>query len=159
MKQHENYNKSYVETLDSLIDRLYLRNEFNSYENEYVKHYNGVVFAKQRNLKNLIVEFKLKDEHEKVYFKYENASIFKLRQTGLDPICIDGEVFITTKKIAVYKDKEIYPINFEQIINYKITRNGLRIDADNGTYFIKSNDDYINYVSLERILKFMNQHI
>jgi hypothetical protein len=36
MKQHENYSKSYIEALDSLIDRLYLRDEFNSYENVYV---------------------------------------------------------------------------------------------------------------------------
>jgi hypothetical protein len=62
IKQHEFYTRSYVETLDSLISRLYLKDELNSFEIEYIKHYNGVIFAKERNLKNLIVEFNLKDK-------------------------------------------------------------------------------------------------
>jgi hypothetical protein len=50
-----------------IINKLFLINELNAYENEYVKHYNGVVFAKERNLKNLIIEFRGNDSE---YFFY-----------------------------------------------------------------------------------------
>jgi hypothetical protein len=141
-----------------IVNKLFLTNELNAYENEYINHYNGVVFAKERNLKNLIIEFRGND-NENFFYKYSGATMYKLNGDKLETVCKDGEVFISTKRILVYKNHIVYPINFEQIINYRVTSSGLCIEADYGTFYIRTVDDYINYVSFERILRLMHYHI
>jgi CMP-N-acetylneuraminic acid synthetase len=129
---------------------MYLRNELNAYEQEYIKHYRAIVFAKIRNLKSLIVDFPLQ-KNEIAYYKYKNTSFYRLTGQKLTPIKRNGELYITTKKIMLTHNMDVFPIEFENILNYKISRFGLTIITKENTFIFKTYDDYLPYVSLERI--------
>jgi hypothetical protein len=131
---------------------MYLVNELNAYEQEYIKHYHGIVFAKTRNLKSLIVDFPL-ESNEIAYYKYENVSFYRIVNNKMFPIKKNGELFITTKKILLAKNLDIYPIQFEDITNFKVSKYGLLIITKQNTYAFKAYDDYLSYVSLERIFR------
>jgi hypothetical protein len=129
-----------------------LTNELNAYEQEYVKHYHGINFAKTRNLKSLIVDFPLQ-ANEIAYYKYENVSFYKIVNNKMIPIKRNGELFITTRKILLSHNLNIYPIQLEDITNYKVSKYGLLIFTKHNTYAFKAYDDYLLYVSLERIFR------
>jgi hypothetical protein len=152
MRLNEFYDKNYVTRLESLIHKLRLTHELNAYEQEYLNHYQGVVFAKIRNLKNLIVDFSTA-RNEEVYYKYENVGFYRLVNKRLIPTKLNGELFITTHKILLSSGLEIFTINFDEIMNFKISPQGLLIFTAHNIYSFKSYDDYLLYVSLERILK------
>ncbi|MDR0739381.1 MAG: hypothetical protein LBF00_00630 [Mycoplasmataceae bacterium] len=152
IRQNEIYSQNYINSLDKIIHKLYLTNELCSYEKEYLNHYHGIVFAKTRNLKNLIIDFPI-NKNEKVYYKYENASLYKFVNKKMILIQNQGEIFITTQKILLSHHMNIYPIEFENIKDYKISPYGLMILIKNQTYIFKTYDDFLTYVSLERIFK------
>jgi hypothetical protein len=144
--------------LEYLLHKLYLVNELTPYEQEYIKHYHGIVFAKIRNLKSLIVDFPLQ-KNEIAYYKYENTSLYRLVDQKIIPIKRNAELFITTKKILLSHDLDVFPIEFDDIVNYKISRFGLLIITKHNTYAFKAYDDYLPYVSLERIFRLENINI
>jgi hypothetical protein len=152
IRENEFYSEGYINHLDKLIHKMFLTNELNAYEQEYIKHYHGVVFAKTRNLKSLIVDFPLQ-KNEIPYYKYENTSFYRLVNNKMIPIERNGELFITTRKILLSHDLNVFPIEFENIINYKVSRYGLLITTANNTYVFKAYDDYLPYVSLERVFR------
>jgi hypothetical protein len=152
MHKNEFYDREYIEKLEKIIDKFFLRLELNSYEYEYLNHYHNIVFAKIRNLKNLICDFPV-DKNEKVYYKYENVGLYKLQDNVMLPIQKSGEIFITTKKILLNRDISIYPIDFETIVDYKVSMRGLEIYTKHNIYILKCYDDYLIYTSLERIFK------
>jgi hypothetical protein len=141
-----------VDGLIRIINKLFLLNELNAYEQEYLKHYQGVVFAMTRNVKNLIVDFPT-SKGEYVYYKYDNCSLYQIIENKMKLIQSAGELHITNKKILLSKGMDIYPIEFTSIINYKISKYGLLIITKGNAYALKMFDDYVSYVSLERVFK------
>jgi hypothetical protein len=131
---------------------MYLSYELTAYEQEYIKHYHGIVFAKIRNLKSLIVDFPTQND-EIVYYKYENTSFYHIVGEQMIPIKRNGELFITSKKILLSQNLDVFPVEFDDIINYKVSPYGLLIMTKYNTYAFKAYDDYLAYVSLERVLR------
>jgi hypothetical protein len=155
---NEAYTIIYVDGLTKLINKLFLTHELNAYEQEYVKHYQGVVFAQTRNIKNLIVDFPI-SKTERVYYKYDNCSLYQITNNKMKIIQSNGEICITNQKILLSKGMDIYPIELSSIVDYKISKYGLLIITKEYVYAFKMFDDYIAYVSFERVLKLMKMVI
>lgn len=155
---NEMYTKDYVNSLDEIIKKLSLKNLLTSLENEYINHYNGVVFAKIRNLKQLIIDFPLNSKKEIVYYKYENSSLID-NSNNDSIITSDAECFLSNERIIFLKDFNVYSIFYNQIVDYKITNFGVLINLNEKKYLLRSEDWYILYVSIERLFKFLGMKI
>jgi hypothetical protein len=158
---NELYTKYYLYGLNYIINVLCLKEELNSFEQQYLLDCNNIVFAKTRNLKNLIIDFPLITPNEKVYFKYENVDIYQFNQKThkYRLISTNGEMYLSTKRVLIAKDLSLFPINIDTIVNYGIDNEGLTITTGGSKYLFKSNDKYLLYVSLERIFNIINYRI
>lgn len=155
IRKNEVYTSFYVRRLEEVINKLHLVSEFNSYENEYIDRIKSLAFAKSRNLKNLITDFPLEDG-ESVYYKYSNSNMYKYFSNNLEIMSDNGECYITSTRIILLKNIELFSIYFNQVENYLFTKHGLIFILKNGTsYLINTLDNYVLYVSLERVLKLM----
>jgi hypothetical protein len=159
MYYHEFYDNYYNWHLRLLIKKLFLTNELNAYEQEYINHHEGVVFAKVRNLKKLIIHFPLVHPKEKAYYKYDEVSLYKIHNKTLQQISINGEMYITTHRILLDDGENIYPIMLDTIKDYKVNKHGLIIFLKDNTFSFKTYDDFTSYVSFERILHLTKRKI
>jgi len=159
IKSNERYTNKYIHELQYLIDILFLNNELSCYEEEYINHFNGIQFAKERNLKNLIVDFPKNDKKEEAYYKYTHVTFYQLNDNNeIIKIADNGEFYITTQRIIYFKNLQVYSINIDNLKDYKITNRGLMISTLDTIFYFKSYDSYVLYVSLERILKYINKN-
>jgi hypothetical protein len=135
-----------------------LTNELNSYEKEHINHYLRIVFAENRNLKNLIIDFPI-NNNEKVYYRYDDVSLYKLNNNKIELISSDGEFYITTQKILLSKQLDIFPIEFSTIKEIKMSKYGMMIITDISKFIFKTYDSYRLYVSLERIFRLIKKKV
>jgi DNA-binding GntR family transcriptional regulator len=154
---HERYENDYLEKLKDFINLLYLDQELNSYELNYIKHFENIIFAKKRNLKNLIVDFPLSHKKEKVYYKYDAVSFCHTTvKKQMVHTIENGEFFISTKRVLFSKDTNIFAIDIQTIKDFKVSDTDLQIQTESDTFIFKTNDPYLLYVSLQRILKLLS---
>ncbi|GHU33415.1 hypothetical protein FACS1894166_08810 [Bacilli bacterium] len=128
----------------------------NSYEREHVDHYLRIVFAQTRNLKNLIIDFPV-NKKERVYYRYENVDLYRMDGTKLIRVVTDGEFYITTQKILLAKQLDIFPIELSAIKEIKMSKSGLMIVTNLSAFIFKTYDSYTLYVSLERVIRLMKK--
>ncbi|MBQ0045294.1 MAG: hypothetical protein KBS35_00175 [Mycoplasma sp.] len=153
MKKNKQYTKEYIVALDEMIDKLYLSNELNSFELQYIKNTQATVFAMSRNLKQLIVDFSI-NKNEYVFYRYNINSFKLIRKKGLIQKTDDVELYITTQRIILSKHMDIISIYYKDIESYHYgqgklfvvlnSKNKCYIDSDNNREIVES---------LKRVLK------
>ncbi len=158
INSNEVYSKTYVENLNKIIEALDIKNYLNNNELNYLHHYEGVVFAKIRNLKSLIIDFQ-KGDNETIFYHYEHTNIYQINSLQEKLILDNIDFYISTERLIFSENFEIFSILFKDIIDYKLSHFGLTIKTNNQKYLIRCEDPYIHYVSLERVLKFKGYEI
>jgi len=152
MKMNERYVQPYINRLSVVINNLCLQEEFNSFEKQRIFDLEAIIFAKWRNLKQLIVDFKMYDG-EFVFYRYEINSFHKANNKQ-DRELKDLDLFITTKRIVIAKNLYTVSLDYKIIKNYHISKSSIIIELKSGySYEIKCDNTYVIYVSLERVLK------
>lgn len=153
MKLNERFTKQYVENLQYVIKHLSLEEEFNSYEKQYIEDIQSIVFAKIRNLKQLIVDFPI-NKFELILYRYEIKSFTEIIGSSSRTHFIDCDVYITNQRIIVSEHLNTMSIPYIQINSYQFSMNKLILNLSNKKqYCINSLDIPTIYVSLERVLK------
>ncbi len=153
MEKNKDYSKEYVVALDEMIDKLYLSNELNSFEQQYIKNIQATVFAKIRNLKQLIVDFSINKE-EFVFYRYDLDAFKQVDKKGLVQIVEEPELYITTQRIIISKHIDIISIYYNQIKAYNYARAKFSFDLVNGKRcYVDSDNNRAIYESLKRVLK------
>ncbi len=153
MKENERYVKTYPDELDEVIDKLCLRNELNSFEKQYIINVNAIVFAKVRNLKQLIVDFSIRPK-ELVFYRYEINEFNEIKNGQNKEVLTLCDFYITTERLIVSKQIDIISIDYAQINNYEVKRNRIVFNLKNNRrYSIVCHNALVIYVSLERVLK------
>ncbi len=158
INNNELYSKTYIENLNKIIESLEIKNYLNNSELNYLHHYEGVVFAKTRNLKSLIIDFQ-KSENETVFYHYEHTNIYHIINGKEELFLGDIDFYISTERLIFSENFEIFSLLFSDLVDYKLSHLGLIISTKKQKYLIRCEDPYIHYVSLERILKFKGYRI
>lgn len=153
IKTNKQYTKDFVIALDSMVNTLVLNNELNSFEQQYIKNLQAIVFAKNRNLKQLIVDFSI-NKGEFVFYRYD-LDAFKLIGTkGLIQIIENPEMYITTQRIIISKQIDIISITYESIKTYDYKDDKFSFQLKDGKqFFIDSDNNMAIFESLNRVLK------
>ncbi len=153
MKKNNAYTKDYVIALEDMIDKLYLTNELNSFEQQHIKNIAAIVFAKNRNLKQLIVDFSIEDS-ELVFYRYDVNAFRQIDNKGSTRIINDAEMYITTKRIIIAKNIDIISIYFQTIKSYQYLQFKFMLNLKNGMKCYIDTDNNREIVeSLSRVLK------
>ena len=152
MDKNKSYSKEYVVALDEMVDKLYLFNELNSFEQQYIKNVQAIVFAKNRNLKQLIVDFPV-NKNEFVFYRYDLDAFKLVDKKGLVQIITTPEMYITTERLIISKKIDIISIDYKTIENYQYSRSKFFINLKNGRKcFIDSENNRAIVESLKRVL-------
>ncbi len=152
MDKNKSYSKEYVVALDEMVDKLYLFNELNSFEQQYIKNIQAIVFAKNRNLKQLIVDFPV-NKNEFVFYRYDLDAFKLVDKKGLVQIIKTPEMYITTERLIISKKIDIISIDYKTIENYQYSRSKFFINLKNGRKcFIDSENNRAIVESLKRVL-------
>lgn len=153
MKNNKQYSKDYVFDLGNMIDKLYLSNELNSFEQQYIKNVEAIVFAKNRNLKQLIVDFSV-NKNEMVFYRYDINAFKQIDPHGGAQIIENPEMYITTQRIIISKQLDIISIYYNTMKSYQYQQYKLSINLKSGRQcFIDSNNNREIVESLGRVLK------
>ncbi len=154
IKYNERFTNVYLSRLNIVFNKLRVSGKLNSYELQYFHDIQSVVFAKNRNLKNLIIDFSV-ENGEDVYYKYSNCSFNQLDENNAKKsIQSNAEVYISRKRIIILKDLNAYSIHLENLVNYHFCIKHLTFILSNGNkYTISCDDNFVLYASIERILK------
>lgn len=158
IKQNQNYTQNFVNGLYQIISNLVLDNFLNTQEKNFINEFKSVVFAKNRNIKNLIVDFDLL-EKEEVWYTYD---ILGLYQEGnkYKLIANNIQVFFTNQRIIFASNATLYKnINYDEISSIKLQNNFLKIITNDDSFIIAANEITTMYVSLERIGKLIRKNI
>ena len=153
IKQNNNYSKEFIVALVDMIDRLVLFNELNSYEQQFIKNTQAVVFAKSRNLKQLIVDFSV-NKNELVFYRYPIDSFRQVDKKGLVQKINEPEIYFTTQRIIIAKQLDIISLTYDQIKEYKYIKGKFSLGLANGKKcYIVSDNNRALYESLQRVIK------
>ncbi|MCQ3908340.1 MAG: hypothetical protein MJ200_02015 [Mycoplasmoidaceae bacterium] len=136
-----------------MIDKLFLTNELNSFEQQYIKNVEAIVFAKNRNLKQLIVDFSIND-NELVFYRYDLNAFKQIDKDGNAQIINNPEMYITTQRIIIAKQLDIISIDYKTIKSYQYLKYKFFINLKSGRQiYIDSNNNREIVESLGRVLK------
>lgn len=156
---NEAYTEEYINKLQKILHNFKLTNKLNSYETEYINHVKAVVFNKKRNLKQLVTDFQLINKKEIVCFNFSDSAILKKDENNNYYKKINKcEIYISNSRIIINHPSYIYSIHFKYIFNYRLEDDLFRLDIYNehendsmNHLYFDSNDNYVLYVSFERI--------
>lgn len=152
IQQNQRYSPDFVNSLNEIISILSLENYLTTQEKNYINEFTSVLFAKNRNIKNLIVDFHL-NEKEEVWYTYDILGIYE-KNEKYKLIKNNIQIFLTNQRIIFASNGEIYKeINIYDISNVKLKNNTIEINANQNNYFIVCNEINTVYVSIERVGK------
>lgn len=165
IKKNERYTSEFINNLEQLIKKLGIKNKLGSNELQYLNHLKAVVFSKKRNLKNLIVDFGLENFNisknnkkyinEQVYFNFDSSNIVEQDSTKKSSC----QIYFSNHRIIICKNSYVMSIYFKDIHKYRLSGDYIEIVVNinplgNKIFKINSDDIYVMYVSLERMLNY-----
>lgn len=158
MKKNEAYSQNYISNLQELLSILDLQDELTELEKQYIDHYKSVVFAKNRNIKNLIVDFYiLKDEE--VWYRYDLYKIYQLVDGKYQLMYQNPSLYLTNQRLIIDKGNEYLSIFYKDINQWQLTQNMINLTSKCLDFLLISFDIHTIYVSMERIGKLIKQKI
>lgn len=165
INKNEVYSEKYIDGLEKNLKKLNIYNQLNSLEEEYINHFRSVLFAKKRNLKNLIVDFPLEkikkysklfdryfESNENVYFHFENSNFYYYEKGIKKYHGKNINIFISDIRIIIDEITQIAPSFYLKLINsYKLGKDSFEFEYAGIKYYIDTEDNYVFYVAFERI--------
>lgn len=160
---NQEYTNTFVKSFEEIASALDLKKEFTAQEQNYIETFASVVFSKNRNIKNLIVDFYVSN-NEEVWYSYEIISLFKidkkLPQDNIIKIADNIHFFLTNKRIMFWqKDEMELSIKFDLVDNIKLNNYFIDIETDEFIYKFVSKDIQTIYTSIERTGKLIKKLI
>lgn len=157
INDNEMYTEDYIVKLELLLKKLNLLNCLNSLEIEYINHFKSIIFAKKRNLKQLIVDFLLIDnlkyeKKERAYYQFENSSLFLKKNNNNELVMKGCNAYITNYRLVFSGNLDYLGFSIDKIQSYKLGIYGFEFVYNNQTYWIKNSDKYEFFVSYERMI-------
>ena len=116
------------------------------------------MFAKNRNIKNLIVDFPLLDKEE-VWYHYDLDFFYQKINDKYLKLQEKANIYLSNQRIIIAKGNEYQSIFIDQIKNVKLTTNMLEITTTYSEFLLLTPDVFTLYVSVERIGKLMKIRI
>ena len=165
INRNEVYSEKYLEQLENNLKKLKINNRLNSLEEEYINHFRSVLFAKKRNLKNLIVDFPLEKQKkwssffdvyiksdENVYFHFENSK-FYISENKRKKLFFDNvDIFISDSRLIVNQATNFTYFYLKEIESYKLGLNNFEFIFEGKKYYIDTEDNCVFHVAYERIV-------
>lgn len=165
INKNEVYSEKYLDGLEKNLKKLKIYNRLNALEEEYINHFRSVLFAKKRNLKNLIVDFPLEKQNkwnsfvdgyiksdENVYFHFENSNFFIYEKNNKKLFAHDIDIFISDSRIIISQTTEIITFYLDEIDSYKLGIDNFEFVFKNIKYSIDTEDNCVFYVAFERMI-------
>lgn len=148
---NQNYDQTFVTNVYEIIAILGLENELTTQELNYINEFRSVTFAKNRNIKNLIVDFKLLPKEE-IWYTYEIIGLVELENDVQNIISKNTQVYLSSQRMIVAKQGNItLSLDYNQIKTLRPSLNKLKIETTKKTYFIIASEITTLYVSFERV--------
>lgn len=148
---NQNYDQTFVTNVYEIIAILCLENELTTQELNYINEFRSVTFAKNRNIKNLIVDFKLLPKEE-IWYTYEIIGLVELENDVQNIISKNTQVYLSSQRMIIAKQGNItLSLDYNQIKTLKPSLNKLKIETIKKTYFIIASEITTLYVSFERV--------
>lgn len=152
IQENQRYTSNFVNSLNEIISILSLENYLTTQEKNYINEFTSVLFAKNRNIKNLIVDFQL-HEKEEVWYTYDILGVYE-KTEKYKLIKNNIQIFLTNQRIIFASSGEIYKeIDIHSISGVKLKNNAIEINVNQNNYFIICNEINTVYVSIERVGK------
>lgn len=158
INQNEMYSSYFVNNLLEIISLLDLNKHLTAQEQNYINHYKSIVFAKNRNLKNLIVDFKTLT-NEEVWYHYDVQGFYQVVQDEYLCLQTKSSVYLTSLRIIIAKGNEYFSIFYTDIKEVKMSLNMLLIRWKTDEFWLISSDVESIYVSIERVSKLIKIRI
>lgn len=156
---NQSYDQKFVNGLFEIISILCLENDLTIQEQNYLNEFKSVVFAKNRNIKNLIVDFKLMPKEE-IWYTYEILELFRIDDNSYKPVCKKTQIYLSNQRTIVAQSGHIYlSLDYGQITSIKLKNNLLEITGTKGTYLVVADEITTLYVSFERVGKLIKKRL
>lgn len=165
INRNEVYSEKYLDNLEKNLKKLKIYNQLNALEEEYISHFRSVLFAKKRNLKNLIVDFPLEKYkkwnsffdtyikvEENVYFHFENSDFYYLENFQKKMLAKDVDVFISDLRLIISQATKVTAFYLDDIDSYKLGFASFEFVFKKKKYCISSEDNCVFYVAFERMI-------
>lgn len=154
---NEKISSNFLKELHYVIKVLDLNNYLNAYETNYIRHYESINFAQNRNIKKLIVDFSV-NKDEEVWFQYSSIMFAQLN-TALELITNHPDIYLSNQRIVISTPVEIQSIYWKDVSEFKLVNNRISIYTKYGSFVLISTEILEIYVSVERISKIININI
>lgn len=156
---NSDYNHKFVVNLQEIIYSLGLENCLTTQEQNYVNNFRSVVFAKNRNIKNLVVDFEL-EENEEIWYTYEVFAVYSYIYNDYKKIIKNTQIYYSNERIIVATSGNVYlSINYKELSETKLKNNCLEIKTYGRSYIVVADDIKTLYVSLERVGKLIKRNL
>lgn len=156
---NSDYNHKFVINLKEIIYSLGLENYLTTQEKNYINNFNSVVFAKNRNIKNLVVDFEL-ETSEEIWYSYEIFAVYSYINNEYQQIIHNTQIYLSNQRLIIATSGNVHlSINYADLLEMKLKNNCLEIRTYTKTYLIVTDDVKTLYVSLERVGKLIKRNI
>lgn len=156
---NSDYNHKFVVNLQEIIYSLGLESCLTTQEKNYINNFNSVVFAKNRNIKNLVVDFEL-EKGEEIWYSYEIFAVYSYTREEYKQIIHNTQLYLSNQRLIVATSGNVHlSINYTDLTEMKLKNNCLEVKTFTKSYLIVAEDVKTLYVSFERVGKLIKRNI
>lgn len=153
IKIHERINMKYLLQLINNINSLMLYDMLYAPEKDYIDNLESINFAKQRNVKKLIVDFQLQPE-EKALFMVDEVDAYKIDiQTNKKQLIQKKlTLHLTNQAIVIHNMFFEHRIPYVNSLSFKLTKDGIKWYAKEFDFEFNSINKYVLYEYIKIIV-------
>lgn len=156
---NSDYNHKFVTNLKEIVYSLGLESYLTTQEKNYINNFNSVVFAKNRNIKNLVVDFEL-ETNEEIWYTYEIFAVYSYAHEEWKQIIRNTQLYLSNQRVIIATSGNVHlSINYIDLVEMKLKNNCLEIKTYAKSYLIVAEDIKTLYVSFERVGKLIKRNI
>lgn len=154
--KNNNNSKIFLELLESNISSLGLEKFLNANEKKYLNLLKSNIFTKNRNIKTLIVNFRL-DKGTNVYFHYDNINVFFKKNDQIKLLKSVNDIYLSNSKIFFTSFFNVVYIKLDDIIQIQKEKDSIKFKIETFEYIIKSYDIETIFISIIRLFKILKR--
>lgn len=154
--KNNNNSKIFLELLENNISSLGLEKFLNANEKKYINLLKSNIFTKNRNIKTLIVDFRL-DKGTNVYFHYDNINVFFKKNDQIKLLKSVNDIYLSNSKIFFTSFFNLVYIKLDDIIQIQKEEDTIKFKTETFEYIIKSYDIETIFISIIRLFKILKR--